>query len=89
METTKRTHVDDAAAGGAEMRQSLARDEKRATRVGFEGRVPLVEGHAFEGGGRKDGCVVDEDIELAECSHDLSKGSADGGLGAHLAGYGE
>ena len=63
---TERTDIDDAAARGAEMRQSLARDEKRAAGIGFEDLVPLLEREALERGGGEDGGVVDEDVETVE-----------------------
>ncbi len=62
VQTAKRTDVDDAAAGGAQMRQSLAGDEERAAGVGLEDSVPLLEGQALEGRGGKDSGVVDEDV---------------------------
>jgi len=89
VETAKRTHVDDATARSAEMRQSFARDEKRAAGVGFEDGIPLVERKAFEGSGGKDGGVVDEDIQSAKAGDDLSEGGADGRFGAHVARDGE
>ena len=89
METAERTHVDDAAARSAEMRQGFARNQKRAAGVGFEDGVPLVEGKAFEGRGGEDGGVVDEDIEAAEAGDDCSDGGADGSFGAHVAMDGE
>jgi len=89
VETTERTHIDNATARGAEMRQCLARDEKWSACVGFEDCVPLIEGEAFERGGGKDGGVVDEDIEAAKAGDDLGDGGTDGSFGAHVARDGE
>ncbi len=89
VKTTERTHVDDTTPGSAEMRQGFARNEKRTACVGFKCGVPLVEGQAFEGRGPKDGGVIDEDVELSECGHNLGDGCADGGFGAYIAGDGQ
>lgn len=89
VETTERTHVDDAALRNAEMRQCFARDEEWAARVGFKDGIPLVEGQAFEGCGSEDGCVVDEDVEAAKGCGDLGDCGADGEFGANVTGDGE
>ena len=89
VESTERTHVNDAAARGAEMRQGFARDEKGSAGVGFKDGIPLVEGKALEGSGGKDGGVIDEDVEAAKAGDDLSDGGTDGSFGAHVARDGE
>jgi len=89
VEATERTHVDDSAVRGAEMRQSFARNEEGAASVGFEYGVPLGQGQALKGRGAKDGGVVDEDVETAKGGTDLGDGSADGGFGANIAWDGE
>ncbi len=71
------------------MRQGFARNEEGAAGVGFEDRVPLREGQALEGGGAKDGGVIDEDVEAAKGGSDLGDGGADGGFGANIARDGE
>ena len=66
VDSAKGADVDDAATGGAQMRDGFAGNQKRASGVGFEGGVPLREADLFKGRGIKDGGVVDEDVEFAE-----------------------
>ena len=89
VETTERTHIDNATARGAKIRQGFARDEKGSAGVGFEDGIPLVEGKTFEGSRGKDGGVVDESVETAKSGDDLSDGGANGSFGAHVARDGE
>lgn len=86
VKSAERTHIDDAAVRRTEMRQGFARDQEGAASVGFEDGVPLSEGQALEGGGGKDGGVVDEDVETAKGGGDLGDGGADRGFGANIAG---
>ena len=48
MQSAERSDVDDAATRGAQMRQSLAGNQKRAAGIGLEGRVPLLEREALQ-----------------------------------------
>jgi len=85
VETTERTHIDDAALCRAEMRQGFVRNEEGAASVGFEDLIPLGEGQALEGGGAKDSGVIDEDVEAAKGGSDHGDGIADGGFGTNIA----
>ena len=80
VKTTERTHINDAALRGAEMRQGFARNEERTASVGFEDSVPLGEGQALEGSRGKYGGVINEDVEAAKSGSDLGDGGADRGL---------
>ena len=82
---TEGTDVDDAAAEGAQMGQSLARDQEGAARIRGENVVPLIESEAFERGGGEDSGVVDEDVETAEFGDDGGNGVANGGFGSDVA----
>ena len=67
------------------MEQRLARHQERPAGISGEDFVPLVEAQAFKRGGRKDGGVVHENVQSAETGHGRGDGSADRGLGAHIA----
>ena len=83
MESAEGADVDDAAAGGFQIRVSGLSGEEGGAGVGFEHGVPLFDGDGFEGSGFEAAGIVDEDVEAGEAGG----GGLDGG--ADLSGIAE
>ena len=58
--------IEDAALGGAEVREAGAGHEEGSAGVGGEHGVPLGGGDVFEGERGEDAGVVDEEVETSE-----------------------
>jgi hypothetical protein len=89
MEPAQRSDVDDSPVCRAQMWQSFTRNQKRASRVCLEYRVPSFEGEGIKRGRIKDCGVVYKNVEPAEAFDNSVYGGSHRCFRTHITLYGE